>query len=47
MLQQGVSERRSCRLLDLSRSAYRYQAKKTEDLEIVRQLHQLAERQPR
>src|SRR5260221_1711677 len=47
MLEQGVSERRSCRLLDLSRSAYRYQAKKTEDLEIVRQLRQLAEHQPR
>jgi putative transposase len=47
MLEQGVSERRSCRLLDLSRSAYRYQAKKTEDQEIVQELPQLAERQPR
>jgi len=47
MLEQGVSERRSCRLLDLSRSAYRYQAKKTEDYEIAQELRQLAERQPR
>jgi putative transposase len=47
MVEQGVSERRSCRILDLSRSAYRYQAKKTDDGQIEQELRHLAERQPR
>lgn len=42
-----MSERRSCRVLNLSRSAYRYQAKKTDDRQIEQELQRLAERQPR
>ncbi len=45
--EQGVSERRSCRILDLSRSVYRYQAKKTDNHDIEQELQELAERQPR
>ena len=47
MAEQGVSERRSCRILNLSRNAYRYQAKKTDDHEIEQELRNLAECQPR
>lgn len=47
MAEQGVSERRSCRILGLSRSAYRYEAKKTDDLEIEQELRHLAEGWPR
>jgi putative transposase len=46
-LEQGVSERRSCRVLNLSRSAYRYQAKKTGDQQIEQELQRLANSQPR
>jgi len=45
--EQGVSERRSCRILNVSRSAYRYQAKRTDDHEIEQELRRLAESQPR
>ena len=45
--QHGVSERRACRLMHLSRSVYRYQAKLKDDSEIAKQLRQLAERKPR
>ena len=45
--QHGVSERRACRLMHLSRSVYRYQAKLKDDSEIAEQLRQLAERKPR
>jgi putative transposase len=43
---EGASERRACRVLKLSRSAYRYQAKKSDDRPIEQELRQLAERQP-
>ena len=43
----GLSERHTCRLLGISRTAYRYQAKKQDDREIKKQLRQLAERKPR
>jgi putative transposase len=39
-----VSQRRACRLLNVSRSVYRYQAKITDQDQIVRELRQLAER---
>lgn len=38
-----MSERRACRLLELSRSAYHYQVKKTEEEQIEQVLQQLAE----
>ncbi len=47
MAEQGVSERRACRILNVSRGTYRYQARKTEDLQIAQELRQLAERQRR
>ena len=43
----GLSERQACRTVNLHRCTYRYQAKKTEDHEIVQELRQLAESQPR
>ncbi len=43
----GLSERHACRLLGISRSTFRYQAKKEDDSEIREQLRQLAERKPR
>jgi putative transposase len=45
--ERGLSERQACRTVNLNRCTYRYQARKTDDHEIVRELHQLAERQPR
>lgn len=42
-----LSERRACNLLKISRTAYRYQAKKSADEEIRQQLQILAERKPR
>jgi len=43
----GLSERRACCLMNISRSVYRYQRKQVDDGEIVEQLRQLAERKPR
>ena len=47
MAEQGISERRSCRILDLSRSVYRYQAKSIDDQWIEQELQRLANSQPR
>jgi len=44
---RGLSERQACRTVNLHRCTYRYQARKTDDQEIIRELHQLVERQPR
>jgi len=43
MREHDVSERRVCRVLNVSRCAYRYQAKKTNDHQIEQELRQLAE----
>jgi putative transposase len=42
-----MSERGACRTVSLNRCTYRYQAKKADDFQIVQELRQLAERQPR
>lgn len=42
-----LSQRQACRLLNISRTAYRYQPIKPDDGEIVKQLHLIAERNPR
>jgi putative transposase len=42
-----LSERKACNLLNVSRTAYRYQSKKPDDGEIREQLQILAERKPR
>ncbi len=44
MAEQSVSERRACRILNVSRCVCRYQARKTDDLQIEQELRQLAER---
>jgi len=41
-----LSERQACRAVNLNRGTYRYQSKKTDDHEIIQELHQLAESQP-
>ena len=46
MNEHGLSERRACRTVSLNGCTYRYQARKTNDQQIVQELHQLAERQP-
>lgn len=43
----GLSERQACRMMKLSRNAYRYRAIKTDDAEIIQQLKWIAERNPR
>jgi putative transposase len=43
----GLSERQACNMLDLSRSAFRYQAKKPDDKVIAEALLELAGRKPR
>jgi putative transposase len=47
MQEFGASERQACRTIQLSRCAYRYQAKKMADEPIAQELRQLAEQQPR
>jgi putative transposase len=47
MEQHAASERRACRLVGLSRSAFRYQAKSTDDTAIREQLSLLAEQHRR
>lgn len=44
--EQGLSQRQACRLLNLSRSVYRYQAKKPDDRPVAEALQNLAERKP-
>jgi putative transposase len=43
----GLSERQACRTVQVSRCAYRYQAKRSVDEALVQELQQLAQRQPR
>lgn len=43
----GISERRACRVVRLSRSVYHYQSKRIADSEIAHQLGELADQQPR
>ena len=45
--EQQVSQVRACRVAGLSRSGYRYQARKADDAEIQEQLQQLATHHPR
>jgi putative transposase len=47
MQEYGLSERQACGMLNLSRSVYRYQAKKSKDEEIAKALLALAGRKPR
>ena len=47
MKEYGLSERQACKILNLSRSVYRYQAKRADDEEIARRLLELAARKPR
>ena len=47
MNKRGLSERRACRIVNLNRCTYRYQASKMDDQEIVQELQQLSEKQPR
>jgi putative transposase len=47
MQEFGASERQACRTIQLSRCAYRYQAKKMADEPIAQELRQLAQKQPR
>jgi putative transposase len=47
MQEFGASERQACHTIQLSRCAYRYQAKKIADEPIVQELRQLAQKQPR
>jgi putative transposase len=42
-----LSERQACRLLSLSRTAFRYEAKSTDDHELAQELLRLADHQPR
>jgi putative transposase len=42
-----VSERQACPTIQLSRCAYRYQAKRTTDEPLAQELRQLADKQPR
>ena len=43
----GLSERRACRLLSVSRSVYRYQARRSDDQEVEQALLKLAQQHPR
>ena len=43
----GMSERQACHTIQVSRCAYRYQAKRTIDEPVAQELRQLAEKQPR
>jgi putative transposase len=45
--QMGLSERRACRLLELDRSSYRYEAVPDGDVELRRKLVELARQKPR
>lgn len=47
MQEFGMSERRACRTIQLSRCVYRYQEKRSTDEPIAQELRQLAEKQPR
>jgi putative transposase len=47
MEEHGLSERQACRVLNLSRSVFRYQSKKPDDSEIEKELLVLAARKPR
>jgi putative transposase len=47
LAESGLSERKACRVVNLNRGTYRYQASKTDDQEFVQELQQLSVKQPR
>ena len=47
MGQYELSERQACHIMEISRSVYRYQAKKTDDSQLIKELKALAADQPR
>ena len=47
MDERGLSERQACRTVNLNRCTYRYPARRPDDQEIIQELHQLVESQPR
>jgi len=47
MAENNLSERQACKVLDLSRSVFRYQGKKPDDSEIEKELLALAAWKPR
>ena len=47
MKEHKLSERQACRFLEISRTVYRYQSRKTGDEEIIKLLDKIAERKPR
>ena len=47
MDEYDLSERQACRVVEISRSVYRYQAKKTDDNQLIKELQELAADHPR
>lgn len=45
--EHGMSERQACRVMGISRTAYRYQTQKRNDDQIMEQLRSIAEQKPR
>jgi transposase InsO family protein len=47
LMQRGLSETRSCKAVDISRSSFRYESRRVDDVEIVERITELRLRKPR
>ena len=41
MMEQGVSQTRACTAVDISRSSFRYQSRRSDDVELVERIKEI------
>lgn len=47
LMERGMSEARSCEAVDISRSSFRYESRRADDVELVERIKELRAKKPR